>query len=63
MPTTELLIDAKEQPVMEILREAKRLAREYYELTKKPLGITGEVAEYEAPRLIGLELTPPGQPG
>lgn len=44
--------------VLEILSEAKALAREYRVLTGKPLGITGEVAEYEAARLLGLELTP-----
>jgi hypothetical protein len=44
--------------VMEILDQAKRLAREYYALTLKPLGITGEVAEYEAARILQLELTP-----
>jgi hypothetical protein len=44
--------------VMQILAETKRLAREYYDLTGKPLGITGEVAEYEAARLLGVELTP-----
>jgi hypothetical protein len=42
---------------MELLREAKALAREYYELTGKPLGVTGEVAEYEAARILGVELT------
>ncbi len=31
--------------VIRILREAKRLAREYYNLTRRPLGVTGEVAE------------------
>lgn len=43
---------------MEILGEAKKLAQEYYALTGKPLGITGEVAEYEAARILGVELTP-----
>jgi hypothetical protein len=33
------------------------LAQEYRKLTGKPLGITGEVAEYEAARLLGLKLT------
>ena len=42
--------------VMRVLREAKLLAREYYALTGKPLGITGEVAEYEAARILKLEL-------
>jgi Family of unknown function (DUF6998) len=30
----------------------------YRVLTGKPLGITGEVAEYEAARIFGVELTP-----
>lgn len=49
--------------IVEILASAKRLAREYRELTGKPLGITGEIAEYEAARLLGLELTPARQAG
>lgn len=49
--------------VLEILREAKLLAQEYRALTGKPLGITGEVAEYEAARLLNLELTPARQAG
>jgi Family of unknown function (DUF6998) len=48
---------------MELLKEAKSLAREYYALTGKPLGITGEVAEYEAARILDIKLTPPRQPG
>ncbi|EAQ35973.1 hypothetical protein NB311A_01335 [Nitrobacter sp. Nb-311A] len=39
-----------------LLKEAKRIAREYYHLTKKPLGVTGEVAEYEAAEKLGLTL-------
>lgn len=49
--------------VLALLREAKALAREYYALTGKPLGITGEVAEYEAARILGVELTPARQAG
>lgn len=49
--------------VMEVLREAKKLAQEYRTLTGKPLGITGEVAEYEAARVLGVELTPARQAG
>ena len=48
---------------MEILAEAKQLAQEYYLLTAKPLGITGEVAEYDAARILGVELTPARQAG
>ncbi len=49
--------------VMELLGEAKKLAQEYYALTGKPLGITGEVAEYEAARILAIELTPARQVG
>jgi hypothetical protein len=49
--------------VMEILHEAKRLAQWYRHATGKPLGITGEVAEYEAARILGLRLTPARQAG
>jgi hypothetical protein len=49
--------------VLEILSEAKRLAQEYRHLTGKPLGITGEVAEYEAARVLGVELTTARQTG
>jgi len=44
--------------IVAILSEAKKLAQEYRELTGRPLGLTGEVAEYEAARLLKLELAP-----
>lgn len=44
--------------VMMILSQAKVLAQRYRALTDKPLGITGEVAEFEAARLLNLELSP-----
>lgn len=50
-------------PILELLGEAKKIAQQYYRLTGKPLGITGEVAEYEAARLLGVELTPARQAG
>jgi hypothetical protein len=49
---------ATSRRVMQVLREAKKLAQEYRRLTGKPLGVTGEVAEYEAARILNLELTP-----
>ena len=49
--------------VQEILSEAKRLAVEYYRLTGKPLGVTGEVAEYVAAEILGLKLSPPRTTG
>jgi hypothetical protein len=44
--------------ILAILAQAKGLAREYRQLTGKPLGITGEVAEYEAAQKLGVTLTP-----
>jgi len=49
--------------ILEILSEAKRLAQEYRALTGKPLGVTGEVAEYEAALHLDLELSPARQAG
>ena len=49
--------------IMEILREAKKLAQEYRVLTGKPLGVTGEVAEYEAARILSINLTSARQEG
>lgn len=53
----------EDDPVMRILANAKLLAQQYRTLTGKPLGITGEVAEYEASRLLGITLTPARQAG
>jgi hypothetical protein len=39
-----------------LITEAKRIAKDYRTLTGRPLGITGEVAEYEACRLLGLKI-------
>lgn len=49
--------------VREILATIKPLAAEYYQLTGKPLGVTGEVAEYVAAETLGLELAPPRTAG
>src|ERR1700687_4568890 len=49
--------------VGKILIQAKRLARRYRMLTGKPLGITGEVGEYEAARLLRLNLCDARQRG
>ena len=52
-----------DDPVLALLAQAKVLAQRYYKLTGKPLGITGEVAEYEARRLLGVSLAPARQAG
>ena len=49
--------------IAEILTEAKILARKYRKLTGKPLGITGEVAEFSAAQILGLELVEARQSG
>lgn len=49
--------------ILEIMKEAKVLARRFYSLTGKPLGVTGEVAEYEAATRLGLSLHPARQAG
>ncbi|WP_189664233.1 hypothetical protein [Pseudomonas marvdashtae] len=49
-------VDSINAEIFEVLRDAKVLARRYYRLTGKPLGITGEVAEYEAATKLGLDL-------
>jgi hypothetical protein len=53
----------QESEILEILLAAKKLAQRYRALTGKPLGVTGEVAEYEAARILGLELTLARQAG
>ncbi len=54
---------SRARTIEDVLADAKRCAREYYRLTGRPLGVTGEVAEYEVHRLLGAKLTPPREPG
>jgi hypothetical protein len=44
--------------IKEILAAVKPLAAEYYRLTGKPLGVTGEIAEYVAAEKLDLVLAP-----
>lgn len=53
----------KMKRMLEILNSVRQLAIEYYRETGKPLGITGEMAEFEASQLLGLELCPARQCG
>jgi hypothetical protein len=46
-----------------VITEAKQIAKRYRDLTGKPLGITGEVGEFEAAELMSLRLTGARQPG
>ena len=47
----------------EILAEVKPLAVEFYMLTGKSLGVTGEIAEYVAAEMLGLLLADARTPG
>ncbi|CAM5220344.1 hypothetical protein CDEF62S_00628 [Castellaniella defragrans] len=49
-PTTD------QNRITALLKQAKAIAIEYYRLTGKPLGITGEIGEFEASRLLRLDL-------
>lgn len=53
----------EEDELVDLLAEAKQLAKRYRRLTGRPLGITGEIAEYEAVRLLNLKLAPARQAG
>lgn len=49
--------------VGDLIEQARQIAGAYRRLTGRPLGITGEVAEYEAARLLGLQLAEARAPG
>lgn len=46
-----------------IIKAVKKLAKEYYHETGKPLGVTGEIAEWEAAQALGLKLCMARQDG
>lgn len=46
-----------------VIEQAKRLAIDFRKLTGKPLGVTAEVAEFEAARLMNVSLCVAREPG
>ncbi len=54
---------AKANNVIAILKQAKKLAIQYRQLTGRSLGITAELSEYEAAIRLKLKLAPAGQAG
>ncbi len=46
-----------------VIHEARKIAKQYREITGKTLDITGEVGEFIAADLPGLKLTEARQPG
>lgn len=59
----KVMVDQRLDEIGKIISSARRAAVKYKKLTGKPLGITGEIAEYEAARIMGLELTEARQAG
>lgn len=49
--------------ISDLLFDAKKLAKRYKEVTGKPLGVTGEIAEFTAAKILGLQLTAARHPG
>ena len=49
--------------IEKVLEEAKLLAIKYKKLTGKPLGITGEIGEFTAAKILHLKLSPVRQVG
>lgn len=55
-PLVQKPSEAERAELLELVVQAKRLATRYKQLTGKPLGITGEIAECEAAAILGLDL-------
>ena len=51
------------EEIAPLLDAAREVATAYYRLTGKPFGITGEIGEYEAAKLLGLTLVSARTPG
>jgi len=49
--------------VDKLMIEARKIAAEYRKTTGKPLGISSEIAKFDAARLMGLELVDQSQTG
>lgn len=58
MADTHSDLEMRDQRVKDILAAVKPLAIEFYAITGKPLGVTGEMAEYAAAEILGLTLAP-----
>ncbi|MGE0399169.1 MAG: hypothetical protein AB7T06_20835 [Kofleriaceae bacterium] len=52
-----------QEGLLRLLGQVKMLAKDSRVLTGRPLGCTGEIAEYEACRILGLTLCPARQAG
>ncbi|MBN8520486.1 MAG: hypothetical protein J0L77_01125 [Alphaproteobacteria bacterium] len=52
----KLTAKERKEKLEAIIPDIKKLAVEYYRLTGKPLGVTGEIAELTAAKILKLEL-------
>lgn len=57
MPSNKIL------QLSEIIEQIRTSASSYYKLTGKPLGVTGEIGEYDAAHLLGMVLAEARQKG
>ena len=53
----------KAKRIEDILNQVRVLAIQYYTETGKPLGVTGEIAEFEAAKILNLDLCDARQEG
>ncbi len=51
------------EKIGQILERARKATIEYYSITGKPLGITGEIGEYLGAKELGLKLAQAREPG
>lgn len=58
MTTEEYLVN-----IGSIIGDIKKVAKTYYKYAERPLGVTGEIAEYETIRLLNLAVAPARQAG
>lgn len=56
-------VSADSTDQLKLLEAAKQLAKKYYFLTGRPLGVTGEIAEFEAVTKLGLTFAEVRQEG
>lgn len=50
------------EEIASLISQAKTIGQRYYQLTGRPIGMTGEIGEHEAARILGLELAPVREP-
>lgn len=62
-PSPAACVNPDDPELQVLVQELKIRARRYKELTGRPLGITGEIAEYEAAKAMGAKLCPPREAG